>query len=112
MLLGRMGVDCREPRPHDAPEEPTPGDEGGFVRELLMAYNYRPSRAEPLYDLARYFRERGDNQSSLLFSETGMKIPLPSDLLFVNEFVYKTGLKEEFSIVRFTTRSGANRVSR
>ncbi len=77
------------------------GDEGGYVRELLMAYNYRPSRGESLYDLSKYFREKGDNHSSLLFSERGMKLPVPNDLLFVNQFVHTTGLKEEFSICAF-----------
>jgi hypothetical protein len=72
-----------------------------FIRELLVAYNMRPSRAEPLYDLANYYRLKGDNAASLVFSEAGMQIPLSRDALFVNDYVYKVGLAEEFSICAF-----------
>ena len=74
-------------------------DTNGFLWHMLEAYQLRPQRAESLYDLARYFRERGDNLTSLLFSEAGMRLPHPkSDHLFVNDWVYRSGLKEEFAI--------------
>ncbi len=77
------------------------GDEGGYVTGLLDAYNYRPLRAEALYDLARHFREKGNNYASLAFSRPGMGIPRTTDALFVSDYVYDTGLKEEFSICAF-----------
>jgi glycosyltransferase involved in cell wall biosynthesis len=77
------------------------GDKDGFVRELLVAYNFRPTRAETLYDLAKYYREIGEQKTSLLFSVEGMKIPYPSDSLFVTDHVYHTGLREEFAICAF-----------
>jgi glycosyltransferase involved in cell wall biosynthesis len=77
------------------------GDEGGFVRELILAHERRPTRAEPLYDLAHYFREHGDNYAALLFAERGLSVPRPNDVLFVNDYVYETGLKEEISICAF-----------
>lgn len=72
-----------------------------FVHEMLVAHNMRPSRAETLYDLAKHYREKGMNSASLVFSEAGMLIPPSSDILFVNNFVYETGLREEFSICAF-----------
>lgn len=78
------------------------GNNAKFVWEMLQAYKMRPQRAEVLYDLAKYFRERGDNHASLLFSEAGMQIPhAKDDLLFVNDWVYKSGLKEEFAICAY-----------
>jgi glycosyltransferase involved in cell wall biosynthesis len=77
------------------------GRHAEFLWEMLQAYQMRPSRAEVLYDAARFFRERGENHSSLLFSEAGMQIKRPDDQLFVNNFVYRSGCREEFSICAY-----------
>lgn len=77
-------------------------DEAGFIREMLVAYNMRPGRAEALYDLAHHFRMKDDQQNTAaLFAEIGMTIPHTKDQLFVNNFVYEAGLKEEFAITGF-----------
>lgn len=77
------------------------GDEAGFIRETLIAYNMRPSRAETVFDLAKFYREKGDNATSVIFSEAGMKIPHSNDGLFVNDYVYECGCKDEFAICAF-----------
>jgi tetratricopeptide (TPR) repeat protein len=74
------------------------GNIGEFLRWNIAAYNMRPSRSESIYDIAKYFREKGENAASLIFSEAGMKVPLSTDALFVNDYVYKAGCRDEFSI--------------
>ncbi|WP_338699206.1 glycosyltransferase [Bradyrhizobium sp. 26S5] len=84
------------------------GDEDGFVGKALEAFKQRPARAEPLYDLARYYRERGMHETSLLFSERGLSISAPeNDILFIETDVYQTGLREEFSIAANYSRDTA-----
>ena len=77
-------------------------DDSSFIRQAMAAYNVRPQRAEPLYDLAKYYREKGAHHASLLYASAGLAIPYPrSDELFIEDYVYALGLREEFSIVAF-----------
>lgn len=86
------------------------GNEAEFIRNMLIAYNMRPSRAETLYELANYFRNDREiggvkypakQNVAALFAEVGMTIPRTTDLLFVDDHVYESGLKEEFTITGF-----------
>jgi glycosyltransferase involved in cell wall biosynthesis len=80
-----------------------------FVQGMVEAYNFRPSRAEPLYELAKYYRERGDHAASLLFSKAGVNIPRPNDVLFVNDFVYSHGLRYEYAVEGYYDEAERNR---
>lgn len=79
------------------------GDEAGFIREMLEAYNFRPSRAETVHALARHYRQAGKNQLGALFAMAGMSTPMTNDGLFVDRYAYEAGCKEEFSICAYYT---------
>ena len=77
-------------------------EEGAFVAEALAAFDERPARAEPLHDLARHYRIKGQNELAVLFAERGLELAAPAgDTLFVEDWIYQYGLAEEFSIAAF-----------
>lgn len=77
------------------------GDIASFISSCLEAYQLRPTRAEPLYALAKHYREAGLNELCCLFSESGLAIPLPDDALFIEDEVYRTGLRYEMGVSGF-----------
>ncbi len=62
---------------------------------LLEAFERRPSRAEPLYELARLHRRRGQHTLAHLFAARGEEVAYPADVLFVHRRVYEWGLRFE-----------------
>jgi hypothetical protein len=62
----------------------------------LAAYQFRPQRAEPLCQLARYHRERREFALAYLFARQAVAIPRPADLLFVDDAVYRWRSLDEF----------------
>lgn len=75
------------------------------VREAyLAAYAARPQRAEPLCELARYHRERGDHALAALFALQASNIPQPAaDILFVDTQVYAWRALDELAVSAFYT---------
>lgn len=55
---------------------------------MNLAYEFRPSRAESLYKLAKYFREQSQHYKSYQYITMGKKIPPPKDALFIETNVY------------------------
>mgnify|MGYP005815562271 CR=1 FL=1 len=63
-------------------------------QQFLEAYNFRPNRAEPLYQIARIYRQV-HNQPRLgyIFAKMALEIPYPKDdILFISDEVYKLSL--------------------
>jgi glycosyltransferase involved in cell wall biosynthesis len=67
------------------------GDPGKFEMWMLRARAFRPGRAESVYKLAKYFREKGDHYKAYQYVKMGKDIPLSRDSLFIEVPVY-TGL--------------------
>ena len=73
-----------------------------FVARALETFGSRPTRAEPLLDLASFYREQGNNHVAAMFCEKGMAIPYPaSDRLFIEDWAYTGGFAEEYAIVGY-----------
>ena len=72
-----------------------------ILREFLKAFEIRPKRAEPLHDLARYFRDRKRHACGYVFARTGVNIPRPDDLLLIAEDVYAWRLLDELAVAAY-----------
>jgi GR25 family glycosyltransferase involved in LPS biosynthesis len=78
------------------------GDSEGFMRQALALHEERPDRAEPLFDLARFHRERGMHQTAADYAEAGLALERPPNHAeFVDHLIYQSGLQEELSIAGF-----------
>lgn len=69
---------------------------------FLTAYEKYPHRAEPLYSLAQYFREKKQYEKAFKYGRKALSIPYPSkDILFVQKYVYDYALKDEVAVAAY-----------
>lgn len=73
------------------------------LEELLAAYDLRPTRAEPLHELAAHCRLQGRYGQAYLFAKMGSNVPCPDDTLFVHHDVYQWRLLDELSVAAYWT---------
>jgi hypothetical protein len=71
------------------------------LKELLAAYEMRPSRAEPLYELARYFRLQNMFNHGYIYAAVGSTMPRPDDSLFVQSSVYDWKMLNELCVLAY-----------
>ncbi len=81
-------------------------DRLGMDRKIVEAsfndaYNYRPTRIEPLYYLAAKARWDGDNKTAFTAASKGLDAEMPNDGLFVEKWIYDYGLLFEYSICSY-----------
>ena len=65
---------------------------------LLEAYQFRPTRAEPLVALARYHRERSEYALAAMYARQALTIGRPNDVLFIDSATYDYAALDEFSV--------------
>ncbi len=70
------------------------------MEAYLTAYQYRPSRAEPLYKILQHYLYK-ENHLAYLFGKQVVSIPTPHDLLFVEQAVYDYMAKLDFSVCAY-----------
>lgn len=72
------------------------------VEALLDAWEFRPTRAEPLHALAKWHRELGMFAQASMFARAGLRVAFPeSEILFVESDVYLWRLKDELAVSTF-----------
>jgi hypothetical protein len=69
----------------------------------LAAFECRPTRAEPLCYIARFYREANRHALAHVFAEAASAIPRPTDILFVDASVYEWRAKDELAIASYWT---------
>ena len=72
-----------------------------ILNAYLAAYRLRPTRAEALWQLASYYREREKFAEGYLFAKVGKDIPQPEDKLLVQHEIYQWRLRDEFSVCAY-----------
>ncbi len=76
-------------------------DDGAVIDAYLRAYEYRPTRAEPLCNLAAHLREHGRRNAAYPFARTASEIPRPEDILFVDDAVYAWRAIDEHAVAAY-----------
>lgn len=76
-----------------------------FEQWMLKAHQVRPSRAEPLYKLAKYFREKSQHYKAMHYTLLGKSIPYSTDSLFIERDVYTKLFDYETTILTYYVTS-------
>lgn len=72
-----------------------------FEKWALLAVKLR-KRAEPLYELVEYFRNKTQYYKAYHYYLEGIKIPYPSkDTLGLNKFIYEHGFHWQYSLLQY-----------
>ena len=74
------------------------------LMHFLMAWDYRPHRAEPLHQISRVFRLNGKPKLANIYAKMGKDIPFPHfDILFISGEVYEWQMLDEYASTAFYT---------
>lgn len=69
-----------------------------FTQDMLLAFDFVPTRSEPLFHLTQAFRTEGKYSLCIMFGLFGSKLPIPKDQeLFVETSVYNWQFNDELS---------------
>lgn len=79
-------------------------DSATVIDGYTKAYQYRPSRAEPLYRLANYYLQRGDYFLAYITAKHALSIQMPADHVFVERWIYIYGLHLTFANCAFEVK--------
>jgi glycosyltransferase involved in cell wall biosynthesis len=82
-------------------EERLGADAAVVSAAYLRAFQNRPTRAEPLVALASFHRRRAEYALAFIYAQHAAACPRPSDLLFVDDAVYRWRALDELAVSAF-----------
>ena len=69
---------------------------------MMQSWQFRPVRAEPLHELARYLRAKQQPRLAYLYAKMASTIKYPEwDILFVNKDIYEYAIDDEIAATAF-----------
>lgn len=75
---------------------------GEIKEKFLMSWNFRPIRAEPLYQISKMYRMVNQPRLAYLYAKMAKAMPYPIyDILFIDEDVYKWQVDDEIASTAF-----------
>ena len=77
------------------------GDWEKAKETFLQAYEFRPVRAEPIYEIAKYYREKQNFALGYIYAKAASEMDQSEDILFVSKDVYEWKAWDERSICAF-----------
>jgi tetratricopeptide (TPR) repeat protein len=72
-----------------------------IIDAYLKAWEYRPNRLEALYHLIKFLGSRKRYALAFAFSAIGMKTGPCSDILFVEDEIWKWRMPDEYSVLAY-----------
>jgi len=72
-----------------------------FTQSYYKAFSFRPTRIEPLFRLANYYRRNKEYHLGYTISKLAIERAKTNDMLFVDEWMYDYGLLLELSICAY-----------
>ncbi|WP_444890504.1 glycosyltransferase [Microbulbifer sp. DLAB2-AA] len=79
------------------------------LEAFLRAYEYRPSRAEPLYRIMMHYMGK-EYHTAYLFGQQAIAIPTPDDILFVEHHLYTFLLPLDYGVCCYWTGHNAEAI--
>lgn len=76
-------------------------DEAEIINSYLKAWEYRPIRLEALYQLVKYLGQNKRYAFAFALTSIGMKVAPCSDLLFVEQDVWKWRMPDEYAVLAY-----------
>lgn len=67
-----------------------------FMKSYCDAFQFRPTRAEPIYRMADHFYRQKNYILSYILAQFGLSIPVPDDIMYVKDWMYSYGMLAAF----------------